>query len=267
MRKIFLTVALLFGQAACAAPPSPPSTAPTTSPPILAAAPTPGPALTRNSPQTTIGGRTANIKEIVNSVQARGSADKKFESANVGLTLDVGGQARTAENSKARLDFVEGTIVRLGPTTVLTVEELASNNGSPLTRFQLELGKLWIALHGGTLDVKTPAGIVSVRGSYGIIEVFSDGTVRVVDLEGVFVHGGTTLGNMQGLSLTKEGLSQRFEVPPTFLIDFCDNNDESCKPLLNLLGIKSLDSFQNLKDNNPGQESPKTPPCTAKRGC
>jgi hypothetical protein len=75
---------------------------------------------------------------------------------------------------------------------------------------------------------------------------------------------------MQGLSLTKDGRTEKFDVPPTFLMDFCDNNDESCKPLMNLLGIKSLDNFQNLKENNPpgpGIESPKSPPCILKRGC
>lgn len=264
MRKIFLAIALLLVLTACAAP-APTATpipfTPTTLPPTFAiVAPT-------ATPQTTIGGRTANIKEIINTVQARGSADKSFESANVGLTLNVGGQARTAENSKARLDFVEGTIVRLGPTTVLTVEELANNNGSPLTRFQLELGKLWIALHGGTLDVKTPAGIVSVRGSYGMIEVFEDGTVRVVDLEGVFVQGTTTLGNMQGLNLIKGGSVERFNVPPAFLVDFCDNNQESCRMLLDLLGIRTLESIDK---EPPGgsKESPKSPPCRPRTtGC
>jgi len=261
MRKIFLAIALLFALGACAAPPS---ATPTTLLPTLAAAPT-----TTSSPPT-IGARTANLKEIINTVQARGSADKNFESANVGLTLNIGGQARTGENSKARLDFVEGTIVRLGPTTVLTVEELASNNGSPLTRFQLELGKLWIALQGGTLDVKTPAGIVSVRGSYTMIETFADGTVRVAHLEGVAVHvpTNTRLSNMKGLVLGPDGkIVSQFDVPHTFLVDFCDNNQESCQPLLKLLGYKSLDAVREIIDKNPpGKENPRCKP-SPRGGC
>lgn len=265
MRKIFLATGLLLALGACAAPT--PTVTPTAAPSILVAPSSPTIA---NTPQATIGGRTANLKEIVNTVQTRGAADKNFESANVGLTLNVGGQARTGENSKARLDFVEGTIVRLGPTTILTVEELANTNGSPLTRFQLELGKLWIALQGGTFDVKTPAGIVSVRGSYGMIEVFSDGTVRVVDLEGIFVHvpTNTRLSNMKGLVLGKDTkIISDFAVPETFLIDFCDNNQESCPTLLKLLGIKSIEPLRDPNEKRePGKENPKCRP-TRLGGC
>jgi hypothetical protein len=262
-------MSLLLGLGACAAPNSVPPTA-TAEPATPMAATSRATLPTSTLPPPTVSGRTASIKEIVNTVQARGSLVKDFQPANIGLTLNVGGQARTAENSKARLDFIEGTIVRLGPTTVLTVEELAGSESSPLTRFQLELGKLWIALRGGILDVKTPAGIVSIRGSYSIIEVFADGIVRVAHLEGTAVHAPTTttLTNMKGMVLNRDGtIADRFDVPYTFLLDFCDHNDESCRTLLSLLGIKGIDTVREIIEKNPPEkESPKSPPCS-RRGC
>lgn len=253
MRKLLMALMLLVALSACTTPASPSSTS----------VPGPaGPSPTAGAP--TLNPRTANIKEIVNQVDARNSQAQDFGTASVGQSLNVGGQARTGENSKARLDFTEGTIIRLGPSTILSVQDLTANNGSPLTRFQLELGKLWIALKGGTLDVQTPAGIVSVRGSYTILEVFSDGTVRVAHLEGVAVHvpTNTTLGNLQGLVLMRGGaITDRFDVPPTFLMDFCDNNLESCQPLLSLLGIRSLDTVREKIDKEPpSKESPKCRP-------
>lgn len=259
MHRNFGAIVLFIVLSACAAPAPPTPTsvpvAPTSVPTI--ASPT-------NTPVPTLNPRTANIKEIVNKVDARNTQAQNFDAATLGQSLNVGGQARTGENSKARLDFTEGTIIRLGPSTILSVEDLTANSGSPLTRFQLELGKLWIALKGGTLDVKTPAGIVSVRGSYTILEVFADGSVRVAHLEGVAVHvpTNTVLGNLKGLVLMRDGtIADRFDVPPTFLMDFCDNNMESCPTLLNLLGIRSLENVRELIDKNPpSKENPKCRP-------
>src|SRR5712692_7214478 len=71
------------------------------------------------TPTPAVAGRTATIKEIQNNVQARATAATDFLQATLNLLLGVGGQVRTGQTSKTRIDFSEGTIVRLGDNTLL----------------------------------------------------------------------------------------------------------------------------------------------------
>ncbi len=203
---------------------------PTVVPPTLPPTPVP-PTATRVQPTAmpTAQPRTATIKEIVNKVDARTSAALTFLEARLGLGLNVGGQVRTGDSSKTRLDFSEGTIVRLGQDTILTVEELTTASGNPLTRFQLELGKLWISLFGGTMEIKTPVGVATVRGSYAVIECKAQPVECTFDLiEGSGHFGGQPQTNMQRVVLGLDGSSTHSWLGPSAVFDFCENNPEGC---------------------------------------
>lgn len=114
--------------------------------------------------------RTATISEIVRVVEAQASPDEAYAQVSDGLALGAGAQIRTGDNSKARLEFNEGTIVRLSQNTQFTIQVLSPHDGEPLTRLRLEAGKIWVTLLGGTMEVETPVGVASVRGSFAIFE-------------------------------------------------------------------------------------------------
>lgn len=130
--------------------------------------------------------RTAAISEVEPMVEARASASTDFSIASAGQALPVGGEARTGEEGRARLDLApDGTIIRLAPNTHFTLAKLEDAPGNPFTLLELFFGKLFILLSGGELQAQTPSGVASVRGS--MMSVSFDpqtNTMTVTCLEG-----------------------------------------------------------------------------------
>ncbi len=180
--------------------------------------------------------RTARVSEVVNVVEARQPEQSAFAPALVGLTVKTQGQVRTGTVSKARVDFSEGSIVRLSDNTLLTVEATTVTDGDLVSRFQLELGKVWISVFNHKLELQTPAGIATVRGSFAVAEVILENpndpqsAVLLFDcLEGActakndFVD--TRFGNLERVVLRKDQRQVAPEAaPPERLREFLDNN-------------------------------------------
>ncbi len=161
-----LAVVIALVLSACgdqaATPPPVPTTAPpaATATPEIAASPTsPGPAP-----------RNAEVGEYENDVKVRASEVEELRQAEIGDTLNVGGQLLTGDSSKARLDFSDGAIVRIGPSSSFVVQDISGPEGDVLTRLKIEFGKIWVSLTSGTVEVETPIGTASVRGSYAVFE-------------------------------------------------------------------------------------------------
>jgi hypothetical protein len=154
---------------------------------ILSACQTPTPTATTDP-------LSAAFSEVHGSVQAKQPGGSGFASATDGLVLQVGGQVQTGADGRARLDLSSGTLLRLAPSTLFTLTDNQSADGSLRTRLQLFAGKIWIILKGGVLDVEVPAGLAAVRGSYMSVEILPDGSARVTCLE-----GSCSLGNDSGM--------------------------------------------------------------------
>lgn len=129
--------------------------------------PKPVPATTRpTASPTPKSNRSAAFALVENTVEARPSASDEYAPASVGLTLFAGGAARTGDDGRARLDLSpDSTIIRLAPNTIFTLSELKEENGGPFTILKLFIGQIYIILSGGELQVETPSGVASVRGS------------------------------------------------------------------------------------------------------
>ncbi|KAF0107414.1 MAG: hypothetical protein FD146_1892 [Anaerolineaceae bacterium] len=155
--------------------------------------------------------RTAVISEIDNDIQSRPTEAGEYASAAVGQSLQVGGQARSGEESRARLDLMpEATIIRLGPSTEFTLTGLRTDAASPSTRLKLLAGEVWIILNGGTLEVETDLGIASVRGSLmGVLYDPAAMLMKITCLEGICSlsndAGATDLTDGQASEITAPG--------------------------------------------------------------
>ncbi len=184
------------------------------------------------------GVRTATIGEIINTVEARESAEGTFAQVDDGLVLAVGGQLRTDAESQTRVDFSEGTIARLGENSFLTIDASTGAGGDPFTSFRFDLGKLWVSLTGGSLEVNTPIGVATVRGSYAFFEYApgdpidaNDDVLTVKCIEGSCRAENQTvnerLGNLEQIILTGGG-GQFTRNPLTFndVQQFVNNNPE-----------------------------------------
>lgn len=95
-------------------------------------------------------------------VSDAGTAERRYGKA--GEWLAAGSSLTTEAKGSARLHFVDGTVVRLGANTHLVVTGTSSDGF--VKRLQMFAGDLWAMLAGGELQVKSPVGVASVRGSY-----------------------------------------------------------------------------------------------------
>ncbi len=113
--------------------------------------------------------RSATISEIQNTVEARESDSAEWKTAGTGEQVAAGGGVRTGDESRARVDISDGTILRVAPNTEFQLATLSPELANPVTKLVVASGRLfaWIteALGGGSFEVETPSGVATVRGS------------------------------------------------------------------------------------------------------
>jgi hypothetical protein len=133
---------------------------------------------------STPGERMAVLSELGGEVTMRQPEEADFLPAQAGAMLHEQGQVQTGEESRARLDLSDQSLVRLGPMTLFTLLGFENTEEGLLTRLRLSLGELWVILKGGALEVETPSGLAIVRGSYMSVSMDEAGHIRVGCLEG-----------------------------------------------------------------------------------
>jgi LysM repeat protein len=220
MRKHLSSIGLVMLLAACARTPTPA--------PVTAIAPPVAP--TRDA-------RSAAVSEVVNIVEARAAEAAAFAPVTPGYVLGVGGQVQTGTASKARLDFSDGTIVRLAQSSSFIMNAITPSDQGLAARLQLEAGKIWVSLTGGSLNVETPVGVATVRGSFAVISYNPgnpnnpDDDLLVLDcLEGACTAQNDNihaqLGNLERVALNRLALLRQ-TLTSAEVQDFLQNNPES----------------------------------------
>ncbi|NWF63674.1 MAG: FecR domain-containing protein [Chloroflexi bacterium] len=180
---------LTFVLGACAS--SPASTAADSSEP----APVPAESTPSENSEQPTAGREAIIFETEGEVVARATADSEFILAQAGSVIQAGGVIQTGADGRARLDLMpEKTIVRVAPNSAFRLGEISKVAGEPKTTLQLFFGKVFVLLNGGSVDVETPSGVASVRGS--LLSVSFDPQTRQV--QAVCLEGHCDLKNKNG---------------------------------------------------------------------
>ena len=119
-----------------------------------------------SSPTPTPDPLTAVIGELSGEVLVRSSEADQFAPAAVDQVLETGAELQTGEDGFVRLDFSNGTIVRVAPSSTFTLQLIEPRPEGLFTRLRLNAGELWIILTEGELNVETPSGLAAVRGSF-----------------------------------------------------------------------------------------------------
>lgn len=114
---------------------------------------------------------SASLSELSGAVDIKQSGEEIFAPATTDSTLQVDGQVQTGDDGRVRLDLSSGTIIRVAPSSLFTLISNEEVEGGLATKIQLEIGKIFVILSGGSADVETPSGVASVRGSYMKVEV------------------------------------------------------------------------------------------------
>jgi hypothetical protein len=171
------------------------------------------------TPTVTPPPRSAEVAEIQRQVEARARAQAQWQSAAVGEQVAVGGGVRTGEDSRARLDISDGTVLRLGANTEFELAALSPEPTDATTRFNLTVGKVWArvtqALGGGSFEIEAASGTATVRGSHMSVEFFSaNGHMIVTCLEGECRLTSTT-GQFTDLNAGEQSEIPAFGEDPT----------------------------------------------------
>lgn len=175
----------------------------------------------------------AYISEITGKVEARQPEQQNFMAANNNLILLQKGQLKTYEKSKARLDMPDGSVIRMGPSSLFTYEESKPENNGVFSRLVLEAGKLWIMLKGSGIEILTPSGVAAVRGSFmGVRYSPGSGKIYVTCLEGYCLFknkaGSLTLVAGETASTTGDNKApQQGRLTSNDIQDWLTNNPEA----------------------------------------
>ena len=202
---------------------------------------------------------SAVVGDLSGSVNGKPSAVETLAPVSLGFTLRTGGQVQTGDDSKARLDFSDQSILRVAANSSYTLEGVQlQGDGSTLTQVQLSFGRLWASLTGGELQVTTPVAVASVRGSFAIF-VYQPGDpnnpdddLLVVDcLEGSCTATNPNLneqlGNLERLVIGPQG-SLRQPLTAQDVQAFVLENPESGRLVATLTAAP------------PATDTPTTPP-------
>ncbi|MBN1304685.1 MAG: FecR domain-containing protein [Anaerolineales bacterium] len=181
---------------------------------------------------------SAALSELQGTVQAKPTDLDEFQAANKDLSIRVGGQVQTGGDGRARLDLSTGTIIRVAPSTLFTLIANEPVDNNLFTKLNIEIGKVFVILNGGSLDVETPSGLASVRGSYLSVEVDENTqNVSVTCLEGdcqITAPDGSIIKFSDGEKCT--------------LFNFDPETGELTAPLL---GLMTPEDFLDWYNNNP----------------
>lgn len=128
---------------------------------------------------------TAVLSELEGLVEMKQAGEDAFSAAQADSILELNGQVQTGDDGKVRLDLSSGTIVRVSPSSLFTLVSNEETEDGLITKLQLSLGRIFVILNGGSLEVETPSGVASVRGSYLMNEFNPEtGTFTLTCLEG-----------------------------------------------------------------------------------
>jgi hypothetical protein len=206
--------------------------------------------------------REAVVAEIENDVTAKTESSSEFSSASVGLIIAVGDTIQTGDDSRAKLNLTpENTVVRVGPNSSFTLSKIENENGEPKTTLQLLFGKVFILLNGGSLEVQTPSGVASVRGSLLSVQYDPDtNRTRASCLEGecgLENEAGEEIEFTEGESvfIDEDGLlSEITAIDQDEILDWLEENPELDEFMDELPNPEEFPDFDDEWNDGTGSE-------------
>ncbi len=178
-------------------------------------------------------GLRVSVGEVTAPVALRLPGAAEFEAVAVGAEVPAGGQVQTGVDGQARLDFADGTHLRLAANTQFGLPPTLPPVGR--TQVKLEAGKLWASLLGGTLQVETPSGFATLTGAFAVFEYLpgdpatpTDDIVIISCLTGVCTlltaHVNEQLSDLEQVILTGGTQVVRATLDESALADFREKN-------------------------------------------
>jgi len=164
----------------------------------------------------TIVQRVARISNVRGSVELQAPGDGGYKPVTQDRNARAGSIIRTGADGRATLRWADGTTLRVGPNSTLTIDKCRfdKRHASTLSHFTLSAGRVWVHVvkmlsAESKFEISTPTATAGVRGTAFAMDVASDGATSVLVYDGlVEVHAGDrpfAVKQGQALAVAKGG--------------------------------------------------------------
>jgi len=148
------------------------------------------------------GAYDAEVVSLIGKGDARESAQAPWRPTAVRAKLLNGNFVRTHEYSQMGLLIGGGTQLRLNQLSILQIKSVSAKGPPPPTQLELPRGRVWAqqrartpepAARAPALEIRTPGGVIGIRGTDWEVVVEPDGVTTVT-----VVSGEADLANERG---------------------------------------------------------------------
>jgi hypothetical protein len=132
------------------------------------------------------GAPLASLKITADAVQVKQKGKSAFVAAKNGMALKQGDTIKTDVPGRAEIDYSDGSLTRLGPSTIFTISRLTDERGGRQTQGTLSVGQTWNRAakvsETGSFEVKAGGTTAAVEGTAFVATCVpkSDGTPQQV---------------------------------------------------------------------------------------
>jgi len=142
--------------------------------------------------------RIAHVSNPVGTVLAKIPRATDFAPLQQAQNVLAGTVLKTGPASSLTLNWIDGTRLKVGPETIMTVLKCQINHdtGEQVSLFRLDVGEIWVRVRKllsreSKFEIRTPTATAGVRGTVFVVRVTPEGDTEVVVLEGkVHVSAG-----------------------------------------------------------------------------
>jgi hypothetical protein len=126
----------------------------------------------------------ATVTRLENNLQVRLAESFRWLPGKLGNLLSLGDMVRTSALGRAEISYLDGTIARLGPRSLLHLDQFRRRPGR-MGWGRFLSGAVWMKIaKGSRAEIITPAAVASVVGTEFVLDVSEAQTTKIVVLEG-----------------------------------------------------------------------------------
>lgn len=135
--------------------------------------------------------RVAAVRDVQGMVWVRTRGTQDFKPLADAARVQAGDVIRTGDRAGLTLNWLDGTRIRIGANSVMTVLKCQINSATKADTalFKLDVGRLWIRVlkalsHKSKFEIRTPTATAGVKGTVFSVAVTPSGETTISVQEG-----------------------------------------------------------------------------------
>lgn len=135
------------------------------------------------------------LRVLKEAVEVKAGDASAFTKATTGMPIAARTHLRTSSTGQAQLDYWDGSLTRLGPSTEYSLDVISRKAGQRLAEGKLDIGKTFhnvkkVTTSGSRFEVRTANAVAAVRGTrFAVICPVRDACTIAVKDGSVLVTG------------------------------------------------------------------------------